>query len=100
MPIPLIVPSDAGAFAKALTLVSPGKNLLAFGDMLTWEAYVEMWSRITGVKAVFERKTVADHDRLAPGGYGEEMAEMYAYALEFGYWGKDDKSVIFGKDVS
>jgi hypothetical protein len=39
MPIPLIVPNDAGAFAKRLTLVSPGENLLAFGDLLTWEEY-------------------------------------------------------------
>jgi hypothetical protein len=99
-PIPLLVPSDAGAFAKALTQVSPGKNLLAFGDLLTWEEYVKMWSRITGVKATFERKTVEDHDRFAPGGYGEEIGEMYAYALEFGYWGAGDESVIFAKDVS
>jgi hypothetical protein len=99
VPIPLIVPSDAGAFVKALTQVSPGKNLLAFGDLLTWEEYVALWSRITGVKASFERKTVAEHDKFAPGGYGEEIGEMYAYALEFGYWGKDP-SVVFAKDVS
>ncbi|PMD33833.1 NAD(P)-binding protein [Hyaloscypha variabilis F] len=100
MPIPLLVPSDAGAFAKALTLVTPGKNLLAFGDLLTWEDYIKMWSRITGVPASFERKTVAEHDKFAPGGYGEEMGEMYAYALEFGYWGAGDKTVVFAKDVS
>lgn len=85
MLIPLLVPSNAGAFAKALTLVSPGKNLLAFGDPLTWEEYVGMWSRVTGVKASFERKTVEEHDSFAPGGYGEDILEMYAYALEFGY---------------
>jgi hypothetical protein len=58
-----------------------------------------MWSKATGVKAKFERKTVEDHDKLFPGGYGEEIGEMFAYALEFGYWGKDP-SVIFPKDVS
>jgi hypothetical protein len=99
MPIPLLVPSDTGAFAKALTLVSPGKNLLAFGDLLTWEEYVEIWSRVTGVKASFERKTVQEHSDFAPGGYGEEMGEMYAYALEFGYWGKEDKTVLFPNDL-
>ena len=46
------------------------------------------------------RKTVLEHDRFAPGGYGEEMGEMYAYALEFGYWGKEDETVVFAKDVS
>lgn len=50
MLIPLLVPSNAGAFAKALTLVSPGKNLLAFGDPLTWEEYVEMWEPCYGRK--------------------------------------------------
>jgi hypothetical protein len=50
MLIPLLVPSNAGAFAKALTLVSPGKNLLAFGDPLTWEEYVEMWESCYGRK--------------------------------------------------
>jgi hypothetical protein len=59
-----------------------------------------MWSRITGIPASFERKTVAEHDKFAPGGYGEEMGEMYAYALEFGYWGAEDKTVVFAKDVS
>lgn len=99
MPIPLIVPSDAGNFVKALSQVSPGKNLLAFGALLTWAEYVKLWSSITGVPATFEHSTVSTLDALAPGGYGEEIGEMYAYAQDFGYWGRDP-SVIFPKDVS
>jgi hypothetical protein len=64
LPIPLLVQSDAGAFAKALTLVSPGKNFLAFGDLLTWEEYVEMRSRVTGVKASFEERPRRNTIRL------------------------------------
>ncbi|TAQ86742.1 hypothetical protein B7494_g4946 [Chlorociboria aeruginascens] len=98
IPIPLVVPSDAGSFTKALTKVPPGKNLLAFGDLLTWQDYVDLWSRVTGVNASLEHKTVEDHDKLAPGGYGEEIGEMYAYAQEFGYWG-GDPSVIYPNDL-
>lgn len=42
----------------------------------------------------------AEHDKFAPREYGEEIGEMYACALEFGYWGKDDPSIVFAKDVS
>jgi len=98
VPIPFIVPSDAGKFAKALAQVAPGKNLLAFGDLMTWADYVKLWSRITGVPAAFEHATVADQDKIAPGGYGEEMGEMYAYMQDFGYWGMDP-SVVYPKDL-
>ncbi|KAH7413108.1 hypothetical protein BKA64DRAFT_771082 [Cadophora sp. MPI-SDFR-AT-0126] len=99
VPVPLIVPSDAGKFVKALSQVSSGKNLLAFGDLMTWSEYVALWSKITGLPAKFEQSTVDALDKLAPGGYGEEIGEMYAYMQEFGYWGKDDDSVIFPKDL-
>ncbi|KAK2616287.1 hypothetical protein QQS21_000721 [Conoideocrella luteorostrata] len=97
-PIPLIVPTDAGYFVKALTQVSPGKILLAFGDRLTWSEYVKLWSKCTGVPATFEKGTVAEHDKLAPGGYGEEIGEMFAYAQDFGYDG-GDPSVIHAQDL-
>jgi len=97
--IPLIVPTDAGNFVEALTKVPPGKNVLAFGDLLLWSDYVKLWSKVTEVPAAFEHSTVATMDRLAPGGYGEDIGEMYAYAQNFGYWG-GDPSVAFAKDVS
>jgi hypothetical protein len=100
IPIPLVVPTDAGEFVKALTKVPPGKNVLAFGDLLLWSDYVKLWSKINGVPAAFEHSTVDAMDKLAPGGYGEEIGEMYAYAQDFGYWAKDDTSVVFAKDVS
>ncbi|KAH7316939.1 hypothetical protein B0I35DRAFT_451737 [Stachybotrys elegans] len=89
VPIPLVVPSDTGKFVKALVQLPPGKSVIAFGDRLTWADYVKLWSRITGVPATFAKATVEEHSALAPGGYGEEMAEMYAYAMDFGYDGGD-----------
>jgi hypothetical protein len=79
--------------------VGPGKNVLAFSDRMTWAEYVELWSSITGVPATFSKTTVAAHSELAPGGPGEEMAEMYGYAMDFGYDGSDP-SVCYAKDVS
>lgn len=100
IPTPFVVPSDAGEFVKALTNASPGKNVLAFGDLMLWADYVKLWSKITGVPAAFEHSTIDDLDKVAPGGYGIKTAEMYAYAQDFGYWGKDDSSVGFARDVS
>lgn len=99
VPIPLVVPSDTGHFVKALTQLPAGTNLMAFGDRLTWSDYVKLWSKITGVPATFEKTTVAKHSELAPGGFGEEMGEMYAYAQDFGYDGCDP-SVITVQQVS
>jgi len=99
VPIPLVIPSDAGYYVRAITQVAPGKNVLAFSERLTWPEYVKIWSEINGVPAKFSKTTVAEHDKLAPGGFGEEMAEMYAYAMDFGYDGSDP-SVTYAKDVS
>jgi len=98
VPIPLVVPSDAGNFVRALIKVPPGKNLLAFSALLPWADYVKLWSSINGVKATFEHSTVKELDELAPGGYGEEIGEMYAYSQDFGYWG-GDPSVVYPKDL-
>lgn len=99
MPVPLVDPSDAGAFVQALWKLPPGQNLLAYGDLMTWEEYVKLWSKVTGVPAAFEKATVADQDKIGPGGFGDEIGEMFAYAQEFGYWGAEDKSVTFSKDL-
>jgi hypothetical protein len=93
-----VVPSDTGLYVRAITQVGPGKNVLAFSDRLTWTEYVEIWSRINEIKARFAKTTVAEHGKLAPGGYGDEMAQMYAYAMDFGYDGSD-LSVTYAKDV-
>lgn len=97
-PIPLIDPADTGIFVRALLQVPAGKHLLAFGDRITWSKYVEIWSNITGIKASLEHVEVADQDNIFPGGYGEEIGEMYAYAKEFGYDG-GDPSVIYPENV-
>jgi len=98
IPIPLVIPGDAGYYVRAITQVGAGKNVLAFSKRLTWTEYVKLWSEINGVDAAFSKTTVAEHDKLAPGGYGEEMAEMYAYSMDFGYDGSDP-SVVYAESL-
>lgn len=43
-----------------------------------------------GRAAAFEHSTVEAMDRLAPGGFGEEIGAMLAYAQDFGYWGSEE----------
>ncbi|KAL6691252.1 hypothetical protein J3F84DRAFT_397770 [Trichoderma pleuroticola] len=93
IPIPFIVPEDTGYFVKALTRVPARKNVIAFGDRLTWAEYIQLWSKTTGIPAILEKTTISEHAKLAPWGFGKEIAEMVAYAGEFGYDGSDPSVV-------
>ncbi|KAK5679774.1 hypothetical protein LTS10_007722 [Elasticomyces elasticus] len=97
-PVPFVVPDDAGHYVYALTQLPIGTNLLAFGGMVTWTEYVKLWTKATGVPAVLEKVTVEEHAKLVPGGFGEEMAHMYGYMVDFGYHG-GDPSVTFTSDL-
>ncbi|KAK3647904.1 hypothetical protein LTR56_007878 [Elasticomyces elasticus] len=97
-PVPFVVPDDAGHYVYALTQLPIGTNLLAFGGMVTWTEYVKLWTKATGVPAVLEKVTVEEHAKLVPGGFGEEMAHMYGYMVDFGYHG-GDPSVTFTSDI-
>ncbi|KFY06679.1 hypothetical protein V492_07844 [Pseudogymnoascus sp. VKM F-4246] len=98
-PIPFVVPSDTGNYVLALTKMPPGKKLVACSERLTWAAYTELWSRVVGVKAVYEPCSIEEHDRAVPGGSGEMVGKMYEYATEFGYWGDGDPNVVFPEDL-
>ncbi|GJC85351.1 nmrA-like family domain-containing protein 1 [Colletotrichum liriopes] len=78
---------------------SPGTHLLACSELMTWPDYADLWARTVGVPAVFESFTLEDMDKLAPGGFGIEIGEMHAYAIEFGYWG-GDPSIVLPAEVS
>jgi hypothetical protein len=98
VPIPLVLPKDTGNFVWSLSQLPAGTNMLAFSARLPWPDYVQLWSKVTGIPATFEKTTVAEHAKLAPNGYGEEIGEMFAYAQDYGYDGSDP-SVVFSADV-
>ncbi|GKT90375.1 nmrA-like family protein [Colletotrichum tofieldiae] len=98
-PIPHVLVEETGIYARALAKAPPGTHLLACSELMTWPDYADLWARTVGVPAVFESFTLEDMDKLAPGGFGIEIGEMHAYAIEFGYWG-GDPSIVLPAEVS
>ncbi|KAI9840666.1 MAG: hypothetical protein M1837_001390 [Sclerophora amabilis] len=89
---------DCGTFVKALVNSPPGKTLLGWGSITTWNEWTKLWSEHCGVPARYVSRSVEFFDQIMPGGLGIELGEMYAYTAEFGYDG-NDPSVIHPKDV-
>ena len=99
-PIPMIdTRKDTGYFVRALVQVPPGKNLLAFGSMISWKDYMALWAEVLQVPAAYRQITIEDVDKIAPGGLGREVGEGWASQGEFGYDG-GDPSVVHANDVS
>lgn len=66
--------------------------------MRNWTYYAALWGKFHAIPCYFEqldRKFLAD---VIPGGFGEEMGDMFEYITEFGYGG-GDLSVVLPKDV-
>ncbi|KAH9220808.1 hypothetical protein DL95DRAFT_432989 [Leptodontidium sp. 2 PMI_412] len=89
---------NTGAFTKALVQVAPGKNLLGFGSMMSWNEFVRIWGKFHGVECHFERLDRKIVEQAVPGGIGEEFADMFEYTSDFGYDG-GDPSVVHPKDL-
>ena len=89
-----------GYFARALIQSAPGKNLLGAGTLITWPDFLKLWCETQGkTYGGYDDVSIETVDKAMPGGFGKEMAEMYAYASEFGYDGSDP-SIVLPKDVS
>lgn len=77
----------------------PGKNLLGYGSLISWNEYAALWGKIHGVTCRFEHLDRNVVESAIPGGIGEELADMFEYIGDFGYDG-GDPSVVHPKDVS
>ena len=74
-----------GPFVKALLELSPGTNLVRAGSLISWGDWCNIWGRVNGVECTFERqdrRVVED----AAGVIGQEIADMYRFFEEYGYW--------------
>jgi hypothetical protein len=87
-----------GNFVNALLQVEPGKNLLGYASMLSWNEYAALWGKIHGVTCRFQPLDRTVLENAVPGGVGEELADMFGYIGEFGYDGRDP-TVVHPKDV-
>lgn len=89
-PIPMIdTRKDTGYFVRALVQLPPGKNVLAYGSMISWKNYMTLWAKILKLPGGFYKQlSIEDVDKIAPGGLGREVAEGWASQGEFGYDGE------------
>ena len=91
---------DTGPFVRALVQTSPGKNVLAYGSMISWKEYMALWAKILKLPGGYYKQVTMDQARkIALVDLGHEIAEGWAYQGEFGYDG-GDPSVLHAKDVS
>ncbi|EXL65916.1 hypothetical protein FOPG_17880 [Fusarium oxysporum f. sp. conglutinans race 2 54008] len=98
-PVPLVEPrQDTGKFAKALVQVEPGKNLLGYGSLISWNEFAALWGKVHGVTCRYERLDRKVLEAAVPGCIGEELADMFEYIGEFGYDGRDP-SVVYPENL-
>ena len=94
-----LISNTLGNFTKALVQVPPGKNLLGFGSMMSWNEWVLVWGRVHRVECRFERLDRKFVEDAVPSGVGAEIADMFEYVSDFGYDG-GDPSVVHPSSVS
>ncbi|KAL3452229.1 putative NAD dependent epimerase/dehydratase [Aspergillus insuetus] len=92
IPIPFgDVAGDFGRCARAVFGAPPGTNLLAVGEMMSWETYIETWCGSQGVPVgKYREYTIKEYEKFLPGGLGREFGENVLFAQEFGYDGREE----------
>ena len=100
-PTPMIdTRKDTGHFVRALIQLPPGKNLLAYGSMISWKDYMTLWAKTLKLPGGrYKQLTIAEMEQIAPGGLGREVGEGWMAQGEFGYDG-GDPTVVHPGDVS
>lgn len=101
VPIPMgDVQNDFGKCVKAIIEAKPGLNLLAVGEMLSWEVILETWCKSQGVPSGgYEEHTIESFVQLLPGELSREFGENSLFAQQFGYDGSDP-AVVRSSEVS
>ena len=92
----IITRKDTGPLVKALVESPPGKTLLAYTAMLSFNEIAVLWSRATGQPAKYRHVTMEEVKKQFPM-EGEESNSVN-YSAEYGYAGSDP-SVIEPKDL-
>ena len=76
-------------------------NLFAVGEMMSWNQYLKTWCESQKVSVGgYDERTLKDFMEILPGGLGREFGENVLFAMEFGYEGGKDPTVVRSKDVS
>ncbi|KAK6369368.1 hypothetical protein LTS17_009711 [Exophiala oligosperma] len=96
--VPLIATDeDTGPLTLALVKVEPGKNLLAFRELITLQEFVTVWGRVNSVETKYEvtgpEEIWVDIPELR-----QDIEECADYIGEFGFDG-GDPTVVHPKDL-
>lgn len=90
---------DFSRCVKATVDAEPGINLLAVGQILSWNHYLDIWCRNQNApRGVVEPKRLEDYMEILPGGLVREFGENVLFGQQFGYDGSDP-TVIHPNDV-
>ncbi|VTO81472.1 unnamed protein product [Fusarium graminearum] len=93
--VPLVdARQDTGKFTKALVQAGPGKTLLGFGSLISWNEFAALWGKTYEATCRYKRIDRKVLETAVPGCIGEELADMFEYIGEFGYDGRDP-SVVY-----
>ncbi|KAG0238264.1 hypothetical protein BGW42_006544 [Actinomortierella wolfii] len=94
---PLIDIDDTGAFVAA-ALADPvkfeGKVMAAAAEVLTMEEIVQVLSKASGKKVVYEQIPVSTFRTFLPATMVDYMVDMFLYIQDFGYYGPDTKALV------
>ena len=77
-------PRNTGRLVDVLLRVPAGKNLYGCGDLVSWTAYMALWSEIMGVPARAKELPVDGRDEALPGGFGSALREGMKLLSDFG----------------
>lgn len=98
--VPLVATDeDTGPLVKALVNAGPGKNLLAFRELISFTEFAAEWARSLGVKSKYVHVGPDEEWTDMPESIKIDIEEGTAYLNEFGFAG-GDPSVIYPEDVS
>jgi len=89
------VRKDFGQCVRAAVDAEPDINLLAVGEMMSWNQCLKTWCESQKVPfGGYDELTLDQFEEILPGGLGREFAENMLFAMEFGYEGGNDPTVI------
>ncbi|KAK3070999.1 hypothetical protein LTR53_009447 [Teratosphaeriaceae sp. CCFEE 6253] len=93
-PFPWIdVERDTGAFVSALIDAPGGTQVVGASQYITLNQYLKLLCDHLGVAGTYKRTAFEDNVKDDPTHFKLELAEVYAYVMEFGYDGGDPEVI-------
>jgi hypothetical protein len=86
---------------RAAAEAEPDLNLFALGEYVSWNQYLKTFCETQNVPfGGYDELSLEELTEKLPGGLGREFGENVLFAIEFGYAGAKDNTVILPEKVS